>query len=271
MANHALRVSLVTIATADREGYLWRLLRQAPWVRAYEWIIAGPPVLRSFCQNAHAIHIPCDVTHGTGRNLCAERATGDVLVHIDDDDWQAPDRVARQVFALERPMPGDARARHPEVVGSTWLYCLDTTRGGVASRISWWDNANCLVGATLAYYREAWRLCPFAEVGNEDGPFCSFFKDRGTLFDMHDPKLLVYMRSVHTAIHGDWWYESRTRERKRSARDLMLDRLKNPGASWPVELAETPRDLALLHEEEAATVYVKWMMGADFDRYVRAP
>jgi glycosyltransferase involved in cell wall biosynthesis len=246
-------------------------LRQAPWVRAYEWIVAGPPQLRGFCQNAHAIHVPCDVDHGTGRNLCAERATGDVLVHLDDDDWQSPDRVAKQVFALERPMPGDARARAPEVVGSTWLYCLDTTRGGVASRISWWDNAAGLVGATLAYYRSAWAMCPFPKGGGEDGPFCSFFRERGTLLDMHDPKLLVYMRSAHTAIHGDWWYESRTRERKKSALEVMRDRVKNPGAGWGIELAETPRDLALAHEEEAATIYVKWLMGADFDRFVQGP
>src|SRR4029453_19349055 len=38
---------------------------------------------------------------GEKRNMCNDLAAGDVLVHWDDDDWSAPDRLRRQLTALE--------------------------------------------------------------------------------------------------------------------------------------------------------------------------
>src|SRR5262245_51970448 len=38
---------------------------------------------------------------GVKRNACVEAARGDIIVHWDDDDWYARDRISRQVRALE--------------------------------------------------------------------------------------------------------------------------------------------------------------------------
>jgi glycosyltransferase involved in cell wall biosynthesis len=45
---------------------------------------------------------------GAKRNLCCELAPGEIIVHWDDDDWSAPDRIAHQVALLseERPVTG---------------------------------------------------------------------------------------------------------------------------------------------------------------------
>jgi glycosyltransferase involved in cell wall biosynthesis len=37
---------------------------------------------------------------GTKRNFCCEQATGEIIVHLDDDDWYATDWISKQVEAL---------------------------------------------------------------------------------------------------------------------------------------------------------------------------
>lgn len=39
-------------------------------------------------------------TTGEMRNLCAERANGEIICHFDSDDWSAPERVTDQVTRL---------------------------------------------------------------------------------------------------------------------------------------------------------------------------
>src|ERR1700733_1523991 len=38
---------------------------------------------------------------GAKRNLACRMASGDVILHWDDDDWYAPSRITRQVSSLE--------------------------------------------------------------------------------------------------------------------------------------------------------------------------
>jgi len=186
-----VKVSLITPSFGDRAPLLERAHRQAPWTRDHEWIVAGPAELADVCQRIGARHVVTDAVLGTVRNLACEAATGDIIVHFDDDDWQAHDRVHRQVAALSRAIPG--KGHRPEMVGSSWIYCLDVQRQ-IASRISWWDIAHRYPGATLAYWRAAWRAHPFPDVTHEDGPFVTRFVELGTALDMCDPKLLVYIR-----------------------------------------------------------------------------
>jgi hypothetical protein len=115
---------------------------------------------------------------GTCRNLCAHAAAGQVIVQMDDDDWQHPYRVEKQVKALREPSR--------EVVGSSWLYWLHGPTE-TANRLSYWGSLHCLPGASLAYWRSSWFRHPFVPGMAEDGPFTSYFGSQGTCFDMHDP------------------------------------------------------------------------------------
>lgn len=52
--------------------------------------------------------------------------------------------------------------------------------------------------------------------------------------------------------------------------EQMRRRIENPQVRLNLREADTPRDLALAHENEAATVYVKWLMGEkDFLEFTR--
>jgi hypothetical protein len=275
------RVSIVTTALPERLPYLHRLAAQAPWLRSYEWIICGPAERRDqherkvfgelnlFAHEVGAVFLESDENMGTCRNLCAAAATNPIIVQVDDDDWQHPGRVAKQVDALTSN--GAELNKSREVVGSSWLYCLHA-KTATASRISYWDSLHCLPGATLAYWRSAWQRHPFEQVRSEDGPFTQFFGRQGTCFDMHDPKLLVYMRhEAHLPEQRDWWRETRSQERKISAAEKMRRRIENPSRPLQLQEADTPRDVALAHENEAATVYVKWLMGEkDFTEFTNS-
>lgn len=260
-----MKVSIVTTCAGDRAPVLRRLVKHAPWIRGYEWILSGPKELAQIAKELGAIHVPADVVIGTGRNLAAEHATGDILINVDDDDWQNYDRVRKQVAALTTKLPSGLL---PELVGTSWIYCLVAERK-IATRISLWDRNYMLPGCTLAYYKESWKSHPFPDQMSEDGPFTGFFLGRGTALDMRDPKLIVYFRLQGRSAHHvlDWWEESRHRMHAKSALEIMRDRIQNPQLRMRGPETDVAREAALAHEEESSTVYVRSLMGADFDLF----
>lgn len=88
------------------------------------------------------------VVLGAKRNLACEHARGDVLVHWDDDDWQAPTRVRTQVEAL--------LAAGADVCGSSSVLYLDPA-GGRGWRYDYPPAGRFwLAGNTLCYRRSYW-------------------------------------------------------------------------------------------------------------------
>jgi glycosyltransferase involved in cell wall biosynthesis len=255
-------ISIVTTALPHRVSYLERLVVQSPWIRAYQWILCGPSSfeMASFVGSVRATWITSTEPMGTCRNLCNEAAKGDVIIQIDDDDWQHPNRLVKQCKALMR--------EKTELVGSSWLYCLHAPTK-TASRISFWDVPNALPGATLAYYKSAWQRNPYQPIQAEDGPFVQAFTREKTAYDMKDPKLLVYLRhGAHKPEQRDWWREARSREMRKSVADRMKERIANPSKRLMAPPVVTDWDRALDHEEEAATVYVQHLMGdRDFEAF----
>jgi glycosyltransferase involved in cell wall biosynthesis len=99
---------------------------------------------------------------GAKRNLACELAAGSVVLHWDDDDWAAPERIRRQLSALL-----DNTA---DVTGARSVLFFD------ADSPFWWryehpQTARPWVhGATLCYTRDFWRAHPFPNVvfGEDD-------------------------------------------------------------------------------------------------------
>ena len=93
---------------------------------------------------------------GEKRNHACELARGDVILHWDDDDWQAPHRVRYQVEQLElhgAALCGPSRALYFEPASAqAWLY--DHPPGPRA-----W-----VAGNALCYRRDLWRENPFSHV-----------------------------------------------------------------------------------------------------------
>jgi glycosyltransferase involved in cell wall biosynthesis len=105
-------------------------------------------------------------TLGAKRNACIELARGDLIMHWDDDDWMAADRISRQVNALH--------LAHAEICGLRRLLLYDLATGQSALYEHPATMPGWLVGGTLLYTREFWRRAPFADVNvGEDTAFLS--------------------------------------------------------------------------------------------------
>jgi len=101
---------------------------------------------------------------GTKRNFCCEQAKGEIIIHLDDDDWYAPDWISKQVNALTKS--------GADVTGlSDVNFFINTTNQSWEYR----DNVNLqpwVYGATLAYRKSFWTANPFSEMNaGEDNDF----------------------------------------------------------------------------------------------------
>lgn len=120
---------------------------------------------------------------GEKRNLSVAEARGEVIVHLDDDDWSHPDRLRIQVEAL--------RAGTAELCG--------------LARMLWWDplrqaawRYTCpplrrpwVAGNTLAYLRSAWERSPFpSQAVGEDTAFVWGLPTRRAL-PIEDERLVI--------------------------------------------------------------------------------
>jgi hypothetical protein len=104
----------------------------------------------------HYHRIPGRRTLGSKRNQACQLAHGELLLHWDDDDWMAPDRIRRQTEAL---LHADA-----DLCGLRKLLFFDVQRGTPwlyeypARQRTW------LAGGTLLYRRSFWQSNPFPDV-----------------------------------------------------------------------------------------------------------
>jgi glycosyltransferase involved in cell wall biosynthesis len=101
---------------------------------------------------------------GAKRNRCIELARGELIMHWDDDDWHAPDRIALQATALKTGGAEICGLRQmlffEPFSGATWLYSYPR-------RARPW-----LAGGSLLYTRALWRRTPFPSVAaGEDTRF----------------------------------------------------------------------------------------------------
>jgi hypothetical protein len=115
------------------------------------------------------------LTIGAKRNLACSRATGDVFVHLDDDDWSAPTRISEQVKTLIE-------------TGK----CLTTFYA-----LKFWDVRNSVgydipiqpgggkilgYGTSMCYRREWWEAHPFVNTSRgEDNESILAARSRGQL------------------------------------------------------------------------------------------
>jgi glycosyltransferase involved in cell wall biosynthesis len=101
---------------------------------------------------------------GEKRNRACELARGEVIVHWDDDDWQAPHRLRYQVgelLARDAAVCGPGRLLFVDPAGArAWLY---SGRGGARPWVA---------GSGLCYRRELWERNAFDRVAvGEDNRF----------------------------------------------------------------------------------------------------
>ena len=109
---------------------------------------------------------------GEKRNIACEAASGDIIVHLDDDDWYSPQWLDISVEALSDS--------YIKVAGLSSLHFYDTVRDEL-----WLYHHNYIIkkkkhrhmcGATLAYRKSTWEQYPFQNLHHgEDTAFIRQF------------------------------------------------------------------------------------------------
>lgn len=107
---------------------------------------------------------------GRKRNLACAEARGEIIAHWDDDDWYAPDRLSRQVAALE--------SSGAAICGLDRVFFLDSSARRAWEYVYPEGGAPWVCGATLCYRKSAWQRHPFPEVNiGEDTRFVAGARD----------------------------------------------------------------------------------------------
>jgi glycosyltransferase involved in cell wall biosynthesis len=138
---------------------------------------------------------------GVKRNQCADLARGAYIVQCDDDDWQAPWRVAYQVNLLEQSGAhycGTRRILHYEPVADrAWLFGVPLLLPGF------------FTGCCIAYRRELWEHHPFEPVtGDEDLRFARAIRREAGVLALK-PYLVAMIHSANVspkARRGAYWH-----------------------------------------------------------------
>ena len=106
-------------------------------------------------------------TVGYKRNYACNEAKGDIIVHLDDDDWYANNWVSTQVSALLNSSA--------DICGLRELYFYSPSMNKCWKYVYPLSDRPWVAGATMAYTKEFWKKHPFQnlQVG-EDNNFVWF-------------------------------------------------------------------------------------------------
>lgn len=99
------------------------------------------------------IRIKKTMTLGEKRNFCIRQCMGKLIMHWDDDDWMAPNRISYQVTELEKNMA--------EVCGLQKMFYYEITTGECWLYQYPQHAKPWLAGNSLLYTLEFWKRSPF--------------------------------------------------------------------------------------------------------------
>jgi glycosyltransferase involved in cell wall biosynthesis len=112
---------------------------------------------------------------GTKRNFACQLASGDYILHWDDDDWSSPSRISTQMRAMQQ---------HPDIdiCGLSNLYFYNPVSGQAWLYTHPSGSHAWLSGNTLCYRKSLWQKRPFPEINEgEDTLFVWALSERQML------------------------------------------------------------------------------------------
>ncbi|MBS1772042.1 MAG: glycosyltransferase family 2 protein [Bacteroidetes bacterium] len=141
-------------------------------------------------NNPHIIYLRLwhgPMTIGTKRNYACGIAHGEIIIHLDDDDWYASDWVSHQVAILEETnadICGLSQLRfYAPVTGRCWKYTYPP------------DGLHWVAGATMAYRKQFWENNPFKDLQvGEDNEFVWYSNGKVVSHD--------YINGFISILHG---------------------------------------------------------------------
>lgn len=102
------------------------------------------------------VHLSGQRTLGAKRNACVEQARGDLIMHWDDDDWFAPNRITYQMQSLVK--------NSAEVCGLRRMYFYNPAQNQLWLYSYPESERRWLAGGSLVYTRDFWRRAPFPDI-----------------------------------------------------------------------------------------------------------
>lgn len=110
------------------------------------------------------IRLPGTYSIGSKRNKACEAARGEIILHMDDDDWYATDWVTKSVNLLE--------ASDADLCGlKKLLFYNPSTDSGWKYIYPDWDRP-WVAGASMSYKKSFWEKYPFEDIHvGEDNKF----------------------------------------------------------------------------------------------------
>jgi len=127
------------------------------------------------------------------RNICCSLAKTELIVHVDDDDWSAPERIAYQVKQIEES--------GKQVAGFCSMLFTDGVRAA-----KYINDASYALGTSLMYRRD-WALAhPFKlmeKAWGEDNNFVNEARNAGELISVDAGQLMVARAHPGNTSHKD--------------------------------------------------------------------
>ena len=149
------------------------------------------------------VKIDGPATVGHKRNVACENAAGEVVVHWDDDDWSAPERMATQLAVLKRfDVP---------VTGFNSM-CFSQEWDGKLMRYSN-DDREYATGTSLMYLRGYWRSHRFENLNLAEDTRFTHAIPKGKIVAIDGTKLCVARDHKENTsprefkLLGEFWQE----------------------------------------------------------------
>lgn len=142
-------------------------------------------------ENKELIVVPGDGSIGEKRNKGCAAASGQIIVHFDDDDYYAPDYINKSVEHLTR--------QNARITGlsSAYFYNKSANKGYL------WEyhgGMGYVCEATMCYYREVWEQRQFRNINSGEGDgFLAHQK--GVIPHKHITSFVANLHDNNTASH----------------------------------------------------------------------
>lgn len=169
-ADAGVKVSCI-MPTADRIPYVEKAIEyfRRQTYRNVELVVVDDgdqAISKSIAESASITYLRPDgkLTIGEKRNLACEAASGEIIVHWDDDDWMAPWRVQYQVEQLQ--------TSKAEVCGVDKVIYFDGPAQDGYEYVYPNSGKPWVAGNSLCYYKKLWQRNRFQPINvGEDTRF----------------------------------------------------------------------------------------------------
>ncbi len=142
-------------------------------------------------ERVRYIRLTAEASIGRKRNIAVEHSQGEIIVHWDDDDWYAPDRLGDQVAPIvagDADLAGFRSELYYDLPGQRFWRCTPQLH----ARMFYAD----VHGRSIAYRAEIWRNGGYPDVSQgEDVGFLRHALGRGGVITrLPGEKKLIYVR-----------------------------------------------------------------------------